>query len=214
MRGSFADLTGQRFGRLAALNREANKSGRVMWLCRCDCGVTVVIRAFSLTTRKSRSCGCGQKESARKRLTTHGMHRTTEYMIYQGMIGRCEQPAHSSYPDYGGRGIYVCTEWRNSFERFYSDMGPRPSRTHSIDRIDNNGPYSPTNCAWATPKQQANNRRPRKRGHRYLTFRGETKTATEFARQFGLEPMTVIQRLNANWTVERALTTAARNWGR
>ncbi len=214
MRGTFADLSGQRFGRLAVLKREPNKGRRVMWLCQCDCGAHIITRADNLTEGGSKSCGCLTKEVNGKRLTVHGKCGTPEYVIYQGMVGRCERPTHGGFEDYGARGIVVCPEWRASFEQFYSDMGPRPSPTHSINRIDNDGPYAPWNCEWATSKQQAANQRLRKRGNRILTFRGETNSVAKLARKYGLRPDTVIHRLNSNWTVEQALTVPLKRTAR
>lgn len=155
------DLTGMRFGHLTAMSRDLTHrtNNKVSWICKCDCGAIKTIASNSLRTGNSKSCGCSQVELAREALTTHGATRTKLYQAWSGMIQRCTNPKHKNYHTYGGRGIAVCDEWRNSFERFRDDMGPKPSPTHSIDRIDNAKGYSADNCRWATPKEQSQNSR-------------------------------------------------------
>jgi len=153
------DLTGQKFGRLTVFERGANdKRCAAMWLCKCDCGNKSTVRGAHLRSGRILSCGCYAKDQH----TTHGKARSAEYRTYYNMIKRCEYENDNRYKDYGGRGIQVCFEWRQSFEQFLSDMGPRPSDSHSIDRTDVNGNYEPSNCRWADIETQERNKRTRK----------------------------------------------------
>jgi hypothetical protein len=148
------DLIGKRFGRLLVI---AYAGGR-KWSCVCDCDARSIIDARSLRRGDTKSCGCLRRD----RLTKHGMCGTPEYQSWRGMRKRCFDPGQVYYKDYGGRGITICEEWL-SFEGFFADMGERPTGC-SLDRIDPNGNYEPSNCRWATDYQQATeNRRPRAR---------------------------------------------------
>jgi hypothetical protein len=136
----------------------------------------------------------------------HGMHNTPEYRAWDGMKRRCHNPQDARYHRYGARGIAVYPAWFASFEAFYNDMGPRPTDLHSLERIDNNGPYAPDNCRWATRSDQARNRRP----SRTLTYNGETLPLPTWAERIGISLAALYHRLNRGWTIERALTTPPR----
>jgi hypothetical protein len=163
--GKNPDLTGQRFGRLTATARAADRRANY-WRCACDCGNESVVRGVLLRNGNTQSCGCYSKEVSAaigRNNATHGKRHVPEYAIWNQIKQRCRNPNATRFSDYGGRGINVCERWAESFEAFYADMGPRPSSKHSIDRTNNDGNYEPGNCRWATGSQQAFNRRPRGR---------------------------------------------------
>lgn len=202
--GNVKDISGQRFGRLVVLSFVGTTSDRkAKWLCQCDCGNRSVHTGKRLRTSHTQSCGCLRQEVAARKNTTHGMTHTTEYTIWAGILDRCYRKNNEAYPRYGGRGITVCDRWRESFENFYTDMGERPAREYSIDRINNDLGYSPDNCRWATGIEQCNNTR---RNH-ILEFGGERLTVTQWARKLGIQRSTLNDRVQRGWPVEIILTT-------
>lgn len=206
---NFKDMTGQRFERLTAVSVSKRVGKRLFWLCQCDCGNTKEVSSAHLRSGNVRSCGCLAGERTRERSTKHGQSgsgnrklRSLEYKTWAAMKSRCYYPKNISYRNYGGRGIKVCDRWRDSFEAFLEDMGKRPSTRHTLDRIDSNGHYEPSNCRWATYTEQLRNRKTVK----LLTFNGATKCIPEWADELGISASKIRARLKRGWTVENALT--------
>lgn len=207
----------QKYGRLTVLDeaeRHYTPSGspKRRWRCQCECGTIKVILQERLLSGGTRSCGCLQRDVTVGRNTKHGFCRRSSpnrvYFIWDSMIRRCVDPLNPNYSRYGARGIRVCPAWVQSLPLFIADMGDRPSGS-SIDRIDNNGPYCPFNCRWATSKQQNNNRRD----NRHIEFTGETLTLLEWSDRTGISYHTLRQRIDVlGWTIEAALTTPTRSW--
>lgn len=177
------DMTGMRFSRVTAIRDVGRSSSRDRkWLFSCDCGETFEANGYAVRIGKVKDCPTCARGRVTEAHIKHGKSETPEFKIWTDMHTRCYNPNANCYKDYGGRGISICKQWRESFKSFLSDMGLRPSLKHSIDRINVNGDYSPDNCRWATPSQQARN----KRNNVLITIDNETKTLTEWAKHFGV----------------------------
>lgn len=194
------DLTGKRFGRLTVIrvDKYEPSSHSTRWLCRCNCGNEKSVLASCLKAGTITSCGCYSSEQKSKRSKTHGYgNKDRLYRIWSKMKSRCYSPSDRNYHRYGGRGIEICPEWRRDFMAFRNwsiDSGYQDNL--SIDRIDNNGPYSPDNCRWTDRKVQNNNRRT----NVYITYKGETHTAAEWAEITGIKEATLVMRKRNGWS--------------
>lgn len=165
------------------------------WWCQCQCGCgseRKSVNGSSLRRGISKSCGTEHKRATSEAKRTHGRTGTYEYRTWLAMKKRCLDANDSGYYKYGARGITVCERWLLSFEAFFEDMGEKPSKIHSIDRINNGGNYEPGNCRWATPKEQARNRR----STRMYTYNGETLCLTDWCVRLGLNKKTVMTRIH------------------
>lgn len=196
------DLRGQRFGRLLVLAKaHKGERGEIYWLCKCDCGNTKAVRAYTLRDGRTVSCGCYHKE----RITVHGMTKTRTWKTWDTMLQRCENPKAADYERYGGRGIKIAAEW-HEFMRFLSDMGERPNGT-TLDRIDVNGNYQPGNCKWSTPSQQQRNRGDAVTA----TVDGVTKSIWDWADISGIPGGVIQWRLNKGWAPAAAVSKPVRS---
>ena len=221
---NFINRTGLRFGKLLVSDQYKSENKNIFWLCYCDCGTQKWIRTGKLCTsspkkNQIKSCGCFTRElnsiRMKKEKTIHGLSASAEYNIWTKIKQRCANPNDKSYFRYGGRGIFVCKRWLNSFEAFYSDMKDRPSKKHSIERINNNSGYTcgkcdeclsngyKQNCDWKTAKEQANNRR----SNYLITFNNRTQTLAQWSIETGLFSSTIWHRIEIyNWSIEKSLT--------
>lgn len=199
------DESGNRYGRLLVIDAAGKGASRAQrWLCRCDCGATKAVTGTSLRTGETRSCGCLQRDIARRagdRTRTHGQSKSSLYSIWDTMHQRCSNPKTKDFKNYGGRGISVCGAW-DRFETFAVDMGPRPDGL-TLERVDTNGNYEPTNCIWATPLAQARN----SRSNRLLTWQGKTQCISAWAEEIGISAVTLHSRLMRGWSGEKSLST-------
>lgn len=206
------DLTNMRFGRLVALDPTGRDShGYIIWRCKCDCGNETFVSSRYLVGNGTTSCGCYAKEIARNRLTRHGKRFSRLYGVHKSMLQRCTNPNAHEYENYGGRGIKVADEWLDfcSFEKWamangYGEDSKRGECT--LDRIDQNGNYEPSNCRFVTMKAQQRNRR----NNRLITHNGETHCMSEWAEIAGLGYGTFCKRIYAGWPMEKALTPVNR----
>ena len=189
--GLVKDLVGKKFGKLTVLSqvKERSINRAVFWVCKCDCGKKSKVSGNHLKSGHTKSCGCLYNPEMN---TKHGYNRRgnvrPEYTIWNSMKYRCYNPKYKEYDLYGGRGIKVCKEWLDSFENFIKDMGDRPSGKHSIERINTNGNYEPSNCKWATVVEQARNRR----SNRWIEFKGKKMILKQWADYLGATPSNIL----------------------
>jgi hypothetical protein len=196
------DISGQKFNFLTAVKFEYSKSNRHFWLFKCDCGNEKTIGKTYVLTGHTKSCGCWKLQNNRTIGITHNKSNTREFKIWLGIKKRCLNKNCYAYESYGGRGIKVCDRWVNSFENFLEDIGNCPTNKHSIDRIDNNGNYEPSNCRWATREEQNNNNR----SNRLIDFEGSQHTLAQLCKKLNLKYHLIYDRLYVlKWTLKEAI---------
>lgn len=198
----YIDLTGRRFGKLVVIEKTELRAsnGGVIWRCKCDCGNETTTASKNLLSGNSKSCGCRNYETKNAK---HGLSGKKIYSVWDAMMSRCYNINQKSYKDYGARGVSVCDEWHDpkAFVEWSKVSGYKEGL--SIDRIDVNGKYEPSNCRWATRIEQANN----KRSSHLITYNGKTQTVKQWANEIGIKYQTLLMRLNERgWSVEKALT--------
>jgi hypothetical protein len=212
-----ANFVPETFGRLTTLGPKfalpKGKKGlqKYFQVCQCTCGAFAVYLRNYLVGGHTKSCGCLRGDTIKSINTLHGLADTREHAQWLGMLNRCHKPNNKAYPEYGGRGIRVCGRWREpngqGFINFISDVGPRPSLQHSIDRIDNDGHYCPENCRWATREEQGRN----KRNNRMLTAFGKTQCMADWLDEMDMDRSALNNRLRLGWSVEKALSYPMRS---
>lgn len=201
----FNDISGQKFGRLTVrCFYSKNKYSHNLWLCDCECGNQTIVSTRDLTSDSTKSCGCLAKELTVERSSTHGKTHHRLYRIYAHIKDRCLNPNDKCYKDYGGRGIQISDEW-DTFEKFFdwaNNNGYEDALT--VERIDVNGNYEPTNCCWATMSEQNNN----KRNNLFIEYKGETKTLKQWAEKLNINYSTLYGRIvTRGWDVKKAMET-------
>ena len=205
MKANLINLVGERFERLLVLSRSENSlSGKVKWLCRCDCGNEKTIGSAALRSGATRSCGCFNLERCAELKTKHGMITHSAYGTWKSMMGRCHNSNDKDYADYGARGIVVCEAWHD-MPTFAQDVGEKPANC-SLERIDNSKGYEPSNCKWATPFEQGAN----KRNNHHLLIHGEVIHLAEVSRVYGIKESTLRNRLYLGMSDEDAVFVPVR----
>lgn len=201
------DMLGMRFGNLLVIERAKNRGTSAAWVCICDCGKRVIRSGGGLRLGQTFSCGCQRREKliSRNILNAKGTTINPCYEAWRSMIRRCYEPSHSSYKDYGSKGITVCARWRNSFLDFMSDMGERP-KGFTIERNDSTGNYEPSNCHWASYKEQASNRS----NVRLINVNGRNLTIPDACAKFGVNTGTAHGRLRRGWDLLSAVSTPSK----
>lgn len=199
------DLTNQKFGKLLVVEKACTKNGKVYWKCLCNCGKTTYATTSNLRCNKIKSCGCVKNEILVKRSTKHNQRNTKLYEVWKSIKQRCLNPNNKAFVNYGKRGILICEDWKNDFINFYNwSIKNGYSEGLSIDRINVDGNYEPSNCRWTTRIVQANNTRT----NRYITIDNETKSLADWCRHFNISYSLVYQREKKyKWDIIKALTT-------
>ncbi|QMT16244.1 hypothetical protein H1Q58_09660 [Planococcus maritimus] len=200
------ELTGQKFKEFTVLNLSdmKDKNGKKKWRCRCSCGNIRYILASELMREKGqKSCGCTSIKNIKAARITHGMSKSRLYKIWSGMKGRCGRVSCTNYQYYGARGISVCEEWLDFVPFMIWSLSNGYTDELSIDRINSNGNYQPSNCRWTTQKVQMNNTTRTKK----IAYNGEDLSITLWAEKLGIPKKVLVSRMKANWSTEKILST-------
>jgi len=198
-----ASYIGQTINSWTVTGVAEKRAYRAFVTCKCVCGNVGEVRLYALITGRSKSCGCVQRETFKTMGVTHGKTHSKEYRTWADMRGRVTRKTSARWEQYGARGITCCERWEK-FENFYADMGDKPSPEHSLDRIDPNGNYEPSNCRWATDETQRNNLRRT----RLVTYKGRTQSAKLWADEIGVNYQTFLTRLQSGkFTDAQAIET-------
>lgn len=197
---NFINYEGKRYGLLTVVRRtESTKSGVAQWVCKCECGNEIVLPSYTLKRGTVKDCGCVTRPHYN---TTHGASNTKLYNMWKLMLYRCENPKNNAYKYYGQRGLQVCEEWHDflAFKKWAEET--KPKGDYTLDRIDNNLGYSPSNCRWADKKEQANNRR----SNVMVEYKGEAHDLMEWSRLLGFNYKRVHNRMyKLGWSFEKAI---------
>lgn len=206
------NITNQRFGNLTVLRQSANMNKKTAWECLCDCGNVVTVTTSNLTCNRIKSCGCMKKELLIKRNSTHNQRNTHLYEVWKSIKQRCKNPQSYAYKNYGGRGITICKEWNNDFKAFsdwsYANGYTTENRTSektklTIDRINNDGNYEPSNCRWVTRSHQCKN----KRNNKVILYHGKSLCLVDWCKELNLHYTTISGRISRGWSIEKSFET-------
>lgn len=203
---NFMDLSGQKFNSLLVIEHAGrNHIGKHIYLCKCDCGKSVILRGEDVKSGNTKSCGCLRSKMVADKNFKHGYAHTPMYNVWSSIKARCLNHNDKQYSDYGGRGITICESWMQ-YENFHDDMINTYKHGLSIERVDNNKGYGKENCIWADRITQANN----KRRNRFMEYDGEKMTVSQMAKKYNIHPSVLQSRLRVGWSVEKALTTPSK----
>lgn len=202
--GKLKDLTGQRFGKLTVIERAENDGKRTQWLCKCDCGKIFAVWSSALISGNTKSCGCAIIEINKKNFSTHNQSYTRLYRIWANIKTRCTNDKYNRFCDYGGRGITICNEWLE-FENFYNwAMSNGYNNTLTIERVNNNANYEPSNCIWTTMAEQSTN----KRSNLLFTYKNKTLCLKQWAKELNIDYILLYNRIvKRKWSFDKAITT-------
>lgn len=202
------DLTGQIFGRLTVIKKVGlSKNKFVLWLCKCTCGNQIIVTSNNLRTGNTQSCGCLATELRRKNLLKHGLRSTRIYSIWRGMKQRCCNKNSTHYKYYGERGIKICQEWLNNFMNFYNwAINNGYADNLSIDRINVNGNYEPSNCRWITLKEQNDNRR----NNNIITIWDKTQNLEHWCKELNIKRSQVYKLVRKGKSFKEAIITLSK----